>query len=119
MTTVLTPPSGTPAPDAAAAFGAPRAAQEAELIPLLRAQIDAIDAGIGRLVAERARLSHRVQTARIAAGGVRIELSRERRILEQYRDSLGDDGVALGSAVLRLCRGPLRSAGRAAPAGHP
>jgi chorismate mutase len=83
------------------------AAGEAELIPLLRTQIDAIDAGIARLVAERARLSARVQTARIAAGGVRVELGRERLVLEGYRDTLGDDGVPLGSAVLRLCRGPL------------
>jgi chorismate mutase len=86
---------------------APTPAQEAELIPLLRSQIDAIDAGIARLVAERARLSRRVQTARVAAGGVRIELARERRIVEQYRDSLGEGGVALGNAVLRVCRGPL------------
>jgi chorismate mutase len=91
--TTLTPPTEA---DAAA-----------ELIPLLRTQIDAIDAGIARLVAERARLSARVQTARIAAGGVRVELGRERRVLEGYREELGDDGVALGTAVLRLCRGPL------------
>lgn len=80
---------------------------EAELIPLLRTQIDAIDGGIARLIAERARLSARIQTARIAAGGVRVELGRERLILEGYRDSLGDDGVSLGTAILRLCRGPL------------
>ena len=97
MTTTLTPPAGS----------AQHAAQEAELIPLLRTQIDAIDAGIARLVAERARLSRRVQSARVAAGGVRIELGRERRILEQYRDMLGDEGVPLGNAVLRVCRGPL------------
>jgi chorismate mutase len=86
------------------------AAGEAELIPLLRTQIDAIDAGIARLVAERSRLSARVQTARIAAGGVRIELGRERLVLDSYRQTLGEDGVVLGSAVLRLCRGPLPSA---------
>jgi chorismate mutase len=85
----------------------PAAAGEAELIPLLRTQIDAIDAGIARLVAERARLSARIQTARIAAGGVRVELGRERLVLDGYRRTLGDDGVPLGSAVLRLCRGPL------------
>jgi chorismate mutase len=85
----------------------PVAAGEAELIPLLRTQIDAIDAGIARLVAERARLSARIQTARIAAGGVRVELGRERLVLDGYRRTLGEDGVPLGSAVLRLCRGPL------------
>ena len=106
MTIALTPTPGTDDPAAAAPPGALHAAQEADLIPLLRTQIDAIDAGIARLVAERERLSRRVQSARIAAGGVRIELGRERRILEQYRDSLGADGVVLGNAVLRICRGP-------------
>jgi chorismate mutase len=85
----------------------PPPATEAELIPLLRTQIDAIDAGIARLVAERARLSARIQSARLAAGGVRVELGRERLVLAGYRNTLGDDGIPLGNAVLRLCRGPL------------
>jgi chorismate mutase len=84
-----------------------RSAGDAEVIPLLRTQIDAIDAGIARLIAERARLSRRIQAARIAAGGVRVELGRERLILEGYRAALGEDGIGLGTAVLRLCRGPL------------
>ena len=100
MTTMLTPST-----DSSTA-----SAGEAELIPLLRTQIDAIDAGIARLVAERSRLSARIQAARIAAGGVRVELGRERLVLDGYRQALGEDGVALGSAVLRLCRGPLPSA---------
>jgi len=107
VTTSLTAPTGTATPTAAAPPAARQPTQEAELIPLLRSQIDAIDAGIARLVAERARLSRRVQSARIAAGGVRIELGRERRIVEQYRDSLGEEGVTLGNAVLRVCRGSL------------
>jgi len=114
VTTIMPPPTDTSAPSAAASLGAQHPAHEAELIPLLRTQIDAIDAGIARLVAERARLSQRVQTARVAAGGVRIEVGRERRILEQYRDSLGDEGVAVGNAVLRLCRGPVPPADRMA-----
>jgi chorismate mutase len=84
-----------------------RSAGEADLIPLLRTQIDAIDAGIARLIAERAKLSRRVQAARIAGGGVRVELGRERRILEGYRTALGEEGIGLGTAVLRLCRGPI------------
>jgi chorismate mutase len=106
MTTTITPtPTGT---DTAVVIPATsRSAGEAELIPLLRTQIDAIDAGIARLIAERARLSGRIQTARIAAGGVRIELGRERRIIDGYRSTLGDEGVGLATAVLRLCRGPL------------
>jgi chorismate mutase len=98
VTTMLTPPSSASS----------AAAGEADLIPLLRTQIDAIDAGIARLVAERARLSARIQTARIAAGGVRVELGRERLVLDGYRGALGEEGVALGNAVLRLCRGPIQ-----------
>lgn len=98
MTTTLTDnPAAVPAGPAA----------DAELIPLLRTQIDAIDEGIARLIAERTRLSRRIQSARIAAGGVRIELGRERRIIDGYRSALGEDGVGLATAVLRLCRGPL------------
>jgi chorismate mutase len=98
VTTMLTPPSSASS----------AAAGEADLITLLRTQIDAIDAGIARLVAERARLSARIQTARIAAGGVRVELGRERLVLDGYRGALGEEGVALGNAVLRLCRGPIQ-----------
>jgi chorismate mutase len=100
VTTLIPPAAAVPA-------AALPTTAEADLIPLLRSQIDAIDTGIARLVAERARLSARIQSARIAAGGVRVELGRERRVLEAYRDTLGDDGVPLGNAVLRLCRGPL------------
>ncbi|HEY9473688.1 MAG TPA: chorismate mutase [Mycobacteriales bacterium] len=76
-------------------------------IPVLRSQIDALDSAIVRLIAERARLSRRVQAARIAAGGVRIELGREQAVLEGYREVLGENGAGLADAVLRACRGPL------------
>lgn len=75
------------------------------LIPTLRHQIDAIDAAIVALVAERARLSHRIQTARMNSGGTRVELGRERVILDTYRDALGAQGPHLADAVLQVCRG--------------
>jgi hypothetical protein len=28
-------------------------------------------------------------------------------VLAKYKEALGDEGVALATAVLRLCRGPL------------
>ncbi len=74
-------------------------------IDAMRNQIDALDTAIARLVAERARLSRRIQTARMNAGGTRIELGRERAILSHYRTILGSDGAALADAVLRVCRG--------------
>ncbi|MFN2517937.1 MAG: chorismate mutase [Jatrophihabitantaceae bacterium] len=88
----------TTAPDTAEAVGA-------EAVLTLRGQIDALDAAIVRLVAERARLSARIQTARMNAGGTRVELGRERVILNAYRGGLGPDGANLADAVLQVCRG--------------
>jgi chorismate mutase len=76
-----------------------------DAVPTLRGQIDALDAAIVRLVAERARLSARIQIARMNAGGTRVELGRERVILDTYRDGLGPEGPHLADAVLQVCRG--------------
>lgn len=77
----------------------------ADSIPVLRGQIDAIDAAIINLVAERMKLSARIQTARINGGGARVELGRERVILDAYRNRLGRQGAHLADAVLQVCRG--------------
>lgn len=74
-------------------------------VDTLRGQIDALDEAISRLVHERAALSRRIQTARMNAGGTRVELGRERAIHDHYRASLGTSGPALADAVLRVCRG--------------
>jgi monofunctional chorismate mutase, high GC gram positive type len=79
--------------------------EAAEAIPVLRAQIDALDEAIVRLVAERAKLSARVQAARMNAGGTRVELGRERVILDAYRAALGPHGPSLAEAILQVCRG--------------
>jgi chorismate mutase len=76
-----------------------------DTIPVLRGQIDALDEAIINLVAERARLSSRVQTARMNDGGTRVELGRERVILDAYRSTLGHSGANLADAVLQVCRG--------------
>lgn len=99
-----TSPGGTAAGRAAEA-GAAEAAVDPAAINVLRGQIDALDKAIARLVAERAKLSARIQSARLDAGGNRIELGRERTILGHYRTRLGNEGAALAEAVLRLCRG--------------
>ncbi|MBI1758202.1 MAG: chorismate mutase [Actinobacteria bacterium] len=83
------------------------ATDTAAAIPVLRDQIDALDLAITRLVTERARLSRRIQAARLAAGGVRVELGRERQILDRYRQAVGTAGTGLAEAVLRACRGSL------------
>jgi chorismate mutase len=74
-------------------------------VDTLRGQIDALDAALSRLVVERAALSRRVQAARMNAGGTRVELGRERAIMDRYRNALGDDGATLADSVLRICRG--------------
>ena len=79
--------------------------EAADAIPVLRGQIDAMDEAILRLVAERAKLSRRIQLARMNAGGTRVELGRERVIMDAYRAALGPQGPALADAVLQVCRG--------------
>ncbi len=80
-------------------------AEQADSIPVLRGQIDSLDEAIIRLVAERAKLSTRVQAARVSAGGTRVQLGRERVIMDAYRSALGANGPALADAVLQVCRG--------------
>jgi chorismate mutase len=97
MSTTGTSSTGT-TPDA-------RPVDPAEAIPVLRERIDDLDAQIANLVRSRAEVSRRIQAARIQGGGTRIELGRERVVLQGYRDVLGPDGALLGDAVLRVCRG--------------
>lgn len=80
-------------------------AAELDSIPVLRGQIDSLDEAITRLVAERAKLSARVQRARMNAGGTRVQLGRERVIMDTYRAALGPNGPELADAVLKVCRG--------------
>jgi len=85
---------------------APQADAEAlDLIPVLREQIDALDDAIIRLVAERIRVSKRIQAARVNSGGARVQLGRERVVLDSYRTGLGPAGPTLAEAVLQVCRG--------------
>ena len=90
---------------ASTAEQAPTDGDAAAAIPVLRAQIDAMDEAILRLVAERTKLSRRIQLARMNAGGTRVELGRERVILAAYRTALGPQGPALADAILQVCRG--------------
>ncbi len=73
----------------------------------LRARIDEIDETLIALWPERAALSQQVGQARMAAGGTRLALAREREILERFRRALGPTGTQLGLLVLRAGRGAL------------
>lgn len=73
----------------------------------LRNRIDAIDSEIIELWRERAAISGEVGRVRIASGGTRLVLSREREIVDRFREALGADGVQLALLILRAGRGPL------------
>jgi chorismate mutase len=73
----------------------------------LRERIDEIDAALIALWQERAALSQQVGAARVAAGGTRLALSREREILDRFHRDLGSIGTQLGLLILRAGRGPL------------
>ncbi|HZN18270.1 MAG TPA: chorismate mutase [Micromonosporaceae bacterium] len=76
-------------------------------IAALRARIDEIDATLIALWQERAALSKQVGATRVATGGTRLVLSREREILDRFRAQLGADGTQLALLLLRAGRGPL------------
>jgi chorismate mutase len=79
----------------------------ADEIRAMRVRIDEIDQAIIDLWQERARLSQQVGRTRIASGGTRLVLSREREIVERFRAALGPDGTQLALLLLRSGRGPL------------
>jgi chorismate mutase len=73
----------------------------------LRQRIDEIDDTLIRLWQERAAISQEVGATRVASGGTRLVLSREREILDRFRAALGVDGTQLALLILRAGRGPL------------
>ncbi|SBV29676.1 chorismate mutase [Micromonospora krabiensis] len=76
-------------------------------IVAIRERIDQIDQALIDLWQERASLSQQVGATRMASGGTRLVLSREREILERFRRALGADGTQLALLLLRAGRGPL------------
>jgi chorismate mutase len=79
----------------------------AEEIRAMRIRIDEIDEAIIGLWQERSRLSQQVGKTRMASGGTRLVLSREREIVERFRAALGPDGTQVALLLLRSGRGPL------------
>jgi chorismate mutase len=73
----------------------------------LRRRIDEIDSTLISLWQERAAISQEVGATRVASGGTRLVLSREREILDRFRAALGADGTQLALLILRAGRGPL------------
>jgi chorismate mutase len=79
----------------------------ADEIRAMRERIDEIDQAIIDLWLERAHLSQQVGRTRMASGGTRLVLSREREIVERFRSALGADGTQVALMILRAGRGPL------------
>jgi chorismate mutase len=79
----------------------------ADEIRAMRERIDEIDQAIIDLWLERARLSQSVGKTRMASGGTRLVLSREREIVDRFRQALGPDGTQIALMILRAGRGPL------------
>jgi chorismate mutase len=82
-----------------------RTPHAAQTVSASRTEIDALDAQIVALVEKRMAVSARIQQARLASGGRRVNLAREREILGRYRDRLGCPGTTLAMTLLELCRG--------------
>ena len=82
-------------------------ADAAEQIDVLRSEIDACDAQIIELVQRRVSMAHEIGALRTAAGGMRLSLAREQRVLARFRAALGPDGATLGMMLLRQGRGRL------------
>jgi chorismate mutase len=74
-------------------------------VPGGRERIDAIDAELIELIRRRVAVSAQIQTARIADGGRRLDLSRETEVIGRYTRSLGRPGTSVAMALLELGRG--------------
>ncbi|WP_078856598.1 chorismate mutase [Streptomyces sp. NBRC 109706] len=83
----------------------PAGGEPETVIARARAEIDALDAEIVRLVRQRVTVSERVQATRLANGGRRISLARENEVLRRWREELGQPGTALAMTLLELGRG--------------
>ncbi|MFC7544896.1 chorismate mutase [Plantactinospora sp. GCM10030261] len=103
----MTEPQATATPAAGASETGAAEPDASERIVALRDRIDEIDSQLIALWRERAALSQQVGATRVASGGTRLVLARERQILDRFRDALGADGTQLGLLLLRAGRGPL------------
>ncbi|MCW2542389.1 MAG: chorismate mutase [Frankiales bacterium] len=73
----------------------------------LRREVDLLDQAMMHALIQRTELSSRIQAVRISLGGPRVDLQRERQIIDTYRHVFGHDGAELASLILRHSRGPL------------
>ena len=76
--------------------------------PLSDAEIQAYRLEINELDrTRRSEVSRIIGKTRKASGGTKLVYARETAILNEYRDALGQEGVAIANALLQLGRGRL------------
>ncbi|NUS56669.1 MAG: chorismate mutase [Streptomycetaceae bacterium] len=108
MTAPQTPTPTAAATDAAGTVGAKADDRTPDqVIADARTRIDGLDRRIIDLIAERVAASQEVQRTRIAAGGRRVQLSREMEVIARYREALDKPGTEVAMALLELCRGRI------------
>ena len=70
-----------------------------------RAEIDALDAEIRRLIGERVAVSRAIQARRAEEGLRGHQHVREVEVIQGYSAELGRPGAAIAMELLTLCRG--------------
>lgn len=76
-------------------------------IQAYRQEINQLDHTIIAAAQRRSEVSTIIGRTRKASGGTKLVYARETAILNQYRDALGTEGVAIANALLQLGRGRL------------
>jgi len=76
-------------------------------IQAYRLEINELDLAIIDAATRRSEISRMIGQTRKASGGTKLVYARETAILNQFRDALGPEGVAIANALLQLGRGRL------------
>ncbi|MGJ0184515.1 chorismate mutase [Corynebacterium glyciniphilum] len=72
-----------------------------------RKEINELDRTIIEAVRRRSEISKLIGRTRTASGGTKLVYSRETAILNQFRNELGPEGIAIANSLLQLGRGRL------------
>jgi chorismate mutase len=74
-------------------------------LALLRNELDELDEAVRLILKRRVELSRRIQSIRIESGGARVDLQREKQVIDGYRRTFEQDGAELALAILHISRG--------------
>jgi chorismate mutase len=72
-----------------------------------RKEINELDRTIIDAAKRRTEISRIIGKTRTSSGGTKLVYSRETAILNQFRDELGPEGIAIANSLLQLGRGRL------------